>query len=306
MIQALNNIAKENGDKLQFISVEYLSKLAEELKEFKRTNTLNDFQNWIVDNLYSFSIPKDTFLAQSILLVAIQHPSYSSIDFSYDNQVYTCINPAVSDFNKTKTYLTKYITSSGYHLLEAPNLPLKRLAAHTGLAKYGKNNICYIDEWGSFFSLLAFYTDIPCNKNTWHELTLNNNCNNCTICLENCPTGAISANRFLIDNCKCISLHNENPDSMPDWIPKSAHHTMYDCLKCQMNCPMNYEAIKNVATPIHITEDEIKLILNSESFDILPTELKQKLEPIGLDSWYGAIPRNIQLLMDTQKEIVTI
>ena len=45
------------------------------------------------------------------------------------------------------------------HSVDRAILPMKLLAVRSGLAKYGKNNICYINGIGSFTRLEAFYTD---------------------------------------------------------------------------------------------------------------------------------------------------
>lgn len=297
MYRKLRTLIQDHGNKSEFISINCLPRLKQTIDHFKKEDSLNDFQKWIVNDLYQLSIPEYDFPVRSILLVALPHPSLCKIKFSVGKKDYSCINPAVSDFDSERAFLTSLMDEHGIHYVEATNLPLKRLTVHSNLGRYGKNNICFIDGYGSFFSLIAYYTDVECDE-VWYDSKPSELCKNCTICTENCPTGAISSERFLIDNVKCLSLHNENPDTMPEWIPKDAHHTMYDCLKCQLKCPMNQKAVLNTGSPIELNEDEMNHILHTDSYDKLPSELQDKLAPIGIDSWYGAIARNIQLLIN--------
>jgi epoxyqueuosine reductase len=48
-------------------------------------------------------------------------------------------------------------------------LPLKLLAAHSGLAVYGRNNIAYVSGMGGFLGLTAVYSDLPCEQDSWQE-----------------------------------------------------------------------------------------------------------------------------------------
>lgn len=64
--------------------------------------------------------------------------------------------------------LTKVLEPAGYQATPSL-LPLKSLAAHSGLAVYGRNNICYVPGMGSFLELVGLYSDLPCSEDTWQE-----------------------------------------------------------------------------------------------------------------------------------------
>ena len=115
---------------------------------------------------------------------------------------------------------------------------MKQLAVRSGLAAYGRNNITYIDGFGSFHQLQAFYTDQPLEVH-WGKLQMYRLCKGCRICLDDCPTGAIRSSDFVIDPARCITLFNEYPDPLPAWIPASAHNALVGCLRCQLTCPGN-------------------------------------------------------------------
>lgn len=162
----------------------------------------------------------------------------------------------MSDFKSAEDTLHTALRSENYHLITAQNIPLKRLAVHSGLAVYGRNNICYIDGMGSNFSFSAYFSDLPCYDGYWTDVITASLSSNCHACLKNCPTGAIQAGRFLIDDEKCLSYLNESAEPFPEWLPKTVHHCAYDCLKCQISCPMNKDQLKAVVGPIQFTESE--------------------------------------------------
>ncbi|MFW5685834.1 MAG: 4Fe-4S double cluster binding domain-containing protein [Spirochaetota bacterium] len=121
----------------------------------------------------------------------------------------------------------------------ASRLPLKRLAVSCGLAVYGRNNITYVAGMGSFLTLAAHYSNLEPEDLDWSEPVTAKACARCEACVAACPTGAIRADRFLIDNERCLSYFNESPGTFPPWLSANVHHCVYDCLICQSACPMN-------------------------------------------------------------------
>lgn len=68
--------------------------------------------------------------------------------------------------------ILKRILSPGGYQTARTNLPLKLLAARSGLGSYGKNNICYVPGMGSYHRLMAFYSDDPASEDSWQEAGL--------------------------------------------------------------------------------------------------------------------------------------
>jgi len=298
MQKELENLANKNGDKLKLIPVGRLNDLKNVIEEFKSKNELNNFQEWIVDNLYSYRIPDADFKINSIILIVISHAFYANVNFKFEgkNKRFFCL--VRSDFDKTTEYLHEFSTENGYHILEAKALPLKRLGTHSGLAKYGRNNITYVDGMGSNFSYAAYFTDIICESDSWGEAKNAELCNSCDLCVRNCPTQAILKDRFLIDNKRCLSFFNESPGEFPEWIPTNAHHTLYDCLICQKVCPMNKDQINKTIEDIYFNKEETNQLLSGTPIDVLSSDMKEKIFRLGIDEWYTAIPRNLKTLFE--------
>lgn len=296
MYELLKQAALMHDVKLELIPIKRLESLKKEIDSFKEHEELNNFQKWIVNNLYEFDVPTLDFTIRSIVLIAILHPLYAKVELEWQGKKYHCVSLVMSDFDNTEKYLTDFVVSKNYHIKSAPNLPMKRLAAHSGLAVYGRNNICYIEGMGSSFSFNAYFSDIPRENDSWTKLNLPDACTNCRACINNCPTGAISLDRFLINNEKCLSYLNESSEEFPDWLPKSAHHSIYDCIKCQITCPMNKNHVNNIIGPIKFSEDETDILLSGKSFETYPPALKQKAKLLGLYQWPSGISKNLKML----------
>jgi epoxyqueuosine reductase len=296
MNELLKQFASIHNAKLQLVPIKRLESIKKEIASFKEQEKLNDFQKWIVNALYQLDVPTLDFTIMSIVLIAIPHPFYAKVELEWQGKKYHCLSLVMSDFDNTDKYLNDFVVSKNYHINSAPNLPLKRLAVQSGLAVYGRNNICYIEGMGSSFSFNAYFSDIPCENDSWIKPQLADTCAKCNACINNCPTGAISPDRFLINNEKCLSYLNESAEEFPDWLPKSAHHSIYDCLKCQVSCPMNKSNVNNIIGPIKFSEEETDILLSGKSFATYPSTLKPKAKLLGLHQWPDGIPKNLKMI----------
>ncbi|MBN1649547.1 MAG: 4Fe-4S binding protein [Spirochaetales bacterium] len=124
-------------------------------------------------------------------------------------------------------------------------------------------------------------------------------CAACQACANICPTGAITEHSFLVDNEKCLSYLNESGNPFPEWLPESVHHCVYDCLKCQLVCPMNMEQVKQVAAPVQFSESETELLLSDAGFREYPASLQKKAFYLGLHQWPDGLARNIRVLIES-------
>lgn len=291
-------ITLKNIDFYRILNINLLDTLKSEIDDLQNKVEFNNFQKWIVDSLYDFSYPKANINNKSILIIAIPHPMYSEVIFEYKLKQYSCISLVSSDFDHLKKIVKQNSIDNNFSYIEANNLPLKRIGAQSGLSEYGRNNITYIEGLGSCFSYIAFFTDLEPMINELLPLSLSKQCRNCSICENVCPTKAINKKSFIIDNEKCLSFLNESSDPFPDWLPLSAHHSLYDCIYCQIKCPMNakYKMIKGDS--IFFSENEIMKLINQNIIDDSDIDLVRKIKYLGLDQWPAGIAKNIKKIIE--------
>lgn len=308
MIESLKKEIVEHGDKCRIISIERLNDIKSDIESFMKNENLNQFQKYIVNKLYKLEMPDVDFVSRSIIIMAVPRPAYAEVEFIWQGNKYLLKSLALSNIDTedavtvTMQYLKNFLEPKNFHVEYAPNLPFKRLAVRSGLAVYGRNNICYVDGMGSFLTLVAYFTDVACTEDEWKEIKCADICTNCRSCIESCPTNAIRDDRFLINNEKCLSYFNESPGEFPEWIPLTAHHCIYDCLKCQTNCPMNKKYLGNVIGPIKFNEEETYLLLAGKQFHEFGLDLQKKIKLLGMDQWLKAIPRNLKILFELSKQ----
>ena len=239
-------------------------------------------------------------VVNSIILVAVPHPMYAVAEFELNGTVHRTRSLVACDFDATRQSLESALERNGYQAQETDKLPLKRLAVHSGMARYGRNNICYVDGLGSCFSLVAYLSDVPAVDTRWSDVQLASLCAKCTICIENCPTGAIRSDRFPIDTDRCLSYWNEGPNPFPDWMPETAHNCVYDCLECQITCPMNRGRCEPAGT-VRFGEPETEMLLSGTPLDRQPESMQAKVRYLGMHFWPDGIPRNLRVLFDQQR-----
>ena len=182
----------------------------------------------------------------------------------------------------------------------ASGLHLKLLAVRSGLGRYGRNNICYVDDMGSFIALYAFFTDYAFETDSWNEIKMMDICQNCKICRKQCPSGAIREEEFVIDAGMCVTLYNEVEGEFPTWLPHNAHNALMGCMKCQAPCPANREPIKLAGRLEDITSQETLNFLSRQPDENTIASVSKKLmmpHMVGSQEVYDIIRRNLSVLL---------
>jgi epoxyqueuosine reductase len=157
--------------------------------------------------------------------------------------------------------LAAILNPQGYQVAPAM-LPEKLLVVRSGLGAYGRNNISYVPGLGGFHQPIALYSDAPCPADHWHDLQMLERCRSCVACQHGCPTGAITAERFLLRAERCLTFHNERSTDVPFplWIDPAWHNCLVGCLHCQQICPENRTVWPWVVEGACFTEEETVLL----------------------------------------------
>jgi epoxyqueuosine reductase len=298
IIADLRALSASHGDKMEIVRIQHISALQSELKLFQSENDLPWFAEWLIENRFDYESATENM--QSVIILAMPRANYAAITFDYNGKQYKAYGVMAADFGKSINYMVEAVKTAGYNITPYSLIPLKRLAVQSGLAEYGKNNIAYVQGMGAKINLMAFYTDIPIETDNWREMVVSQNCADCDICVKVCPTGAIREDTFLLDSHNCLVFLNESmAREIPDWVPASAHHTLYGCLKCQVNCPMN----DGMGEILHFAFDEAETarILAGGAFDDITGEFREKIDKLGITR-SAVVPRNLRLLIDLQDQ----
>ena len=288
------------------VSCKHLPELQADVDQLRAANKIHNnevFQSYIAG--FQYQIPTDFPGAKFVIIVAVSKP-IARIQFQNKNKAH-------------EVYIGSPYYESGYNvemvqesLRKRINLPLecklvhnrklhlKLLAVRSGLGKYGRNNICYVGDMGCFVNLYAFFTDYEGLSDSWEDIQALKFCETCNICLNNCPTGAVRENEFVIDISKCLPLYNEIPGIFPSWIPKTAHNALMGCLKCQLTCPGNHKALKRICNLEGMNENETQMILDGNIPNEHREELCRKLkmfEPKDVDYFLPVVSRNLKAIL---------
>lgn len=184
--------------------------------------------------------------------------------------------------------------------LELLTGPLKAMAARLGLVRYGRNNLAYVPDAGSYIQLCGYVTDARLEPVTSapERPVLLDECAGCSACRRACPTGAIGGDRVLLRAERCLTLRNENSGPWPDWVPASAHRCLIGCLICQRACPANPK-LRVESTGLRFSAAETKTLLDSGPAEDLrgETGIRAKLAWLGQPYAEPILGRNLRALL---------
>lgn len=302
VIEQLYSVLQEQGFKGRVVSIRRLHDLKNEIESRHAQGLFDDVFYQEALSFFSFSTPEDLPLAASLIVVAVPRPQ-TKVSFTWNrNTVALTIPPTYVRYwdidKQVVSLLTEWLASKGFHTASA-KLPKKLLAVRSGLAEYGRNNITYIPGMGSFYQLIAFYSDMPCEEDGWREARVMDKCKDCRICLTKCPTGAIMSERFLLRAERCLVFHNERSldHPFPDWIDPGSHNCLIGCMLCQKFCPENKDFLEWFEGNEIFSHEETSLFLKGASADRLPSATQEKLKRLGMSDLPGVLPRNLGIFL---------
>jgi len=251
-----------------------------------------------VDYFRKHQPPEISFQPQSFLVAAYPDNPAQFI-LNIDGKPVTIpIPPTYRNYETMRMRFEEIMKSSaeGYQTSRSNGISQKLLAVLSGLGRYGRNNIFYLDGSDTYCHLMAVYTDIPCDDISYPIMFMDE-CESCGLCRQNCPTGAIG--EFpVVDTSRCLTMLNEHKNPMPDWLPENVHHALIGCMRCQEICPKIKSLPAKTVDTLELDKDETRFLLSSDTSP-LPPELEQKIKEFGMHEFsIGVLGRNAKLVLE--------
>ncbi len=111
----------------------------------------------------------------------------------------------------------------------------RELAVKAGLGYFSKNTNIINEKFGSSFFIGYIMVDKELDVKTNQ---VQNNCGSCTICADNCPTGAINGD-YTINHHKCLSYITQKKEELSQEEKLFIENNVYGCDVCLKVCPKN-------------------------------------------------------------------
>ena len=289
---------EQEGCQGKIVSAEHIYDLKSEITSLYQQGLFDE--EFFAEELRGFDFATSASLpgAKSLIIVAAPQAPVR-VTFKPDGKELACIVPPTYSYatdRQIEDLLRLQLEPAGYQVKKAV-IPWKLLAVRSGLARYGKNNITYVEGLGSFYRLVAFISDLPCREDSWGELQTLKDCSECDACAKACPGGAIGADRFLLHAERCLTFHNERQADFPAWLNPAWHHCLVGCMVCQKVCPANQNFRKLAVEGPVFSETETAAILRGTSRDEFPQGAVQKLEALDIIGYAEVLGRNLDVLV---------
>lgn len=172
------------------------------------------------------------------------------------------------------------------------------LAEQAGLGFIGKNSLLIHHEAGSTFFLGELLCNLPLPVD---PPNLKCGCGPCTLCLQACPTAAITA-PFVVDARRCISYLTIEYDGVIDEALRPLMgNRIYGCDDCQLSCPWNKFAqmsqVLDFNTRHQLANPKLLDIWSWSEADFLQRFEGSPVRRIGYEQWR----RNLAIALGNSK-----
>ncbi|MEY2363317.1 tRNA epoxyqueuosine(34) reductase QueG [Lysinibacillus capsici] len=177
----------------------------------------------------------------------------------------------------------------------------RAVAERAGIGWSGKNCSIITPEFGSYVYLGELITNIPFAP----DKPMEDECGDCRLCLDVCPTGALIQGGQL-DAQRCIAFLTQTKGTLPDEFRSHIGNRLYGCDTCQTVCPKNKGKINWIHEEF-IPDPELAKPLLTPLLTITNREFKGKFGHVS-GSWRGKKPiqRNAILALAHFKEEAAI
>ena len=174
----------------------------------------------------------------------------------------------------------------------------KAWAKEAGLGWPGRHSIVINNKIGSFFfiGLIILNTEMD-----YDEPYRSDNCENCRLCIDTCPTAAINEDRT-IDARKCIAyLTIESKNPVPPELAGKFEGRVFGCDKCQEVCPWNKKAEPHNNHEFELSE-EIRELTSEEWINLTEEQFEKLFKRSSIErKRYDRFMQNVTIVTNSRR-----
>jgi len=284
-----------------------ITRLQELGKDIDERNRKGQFAPELFDEqlkAFDFNVNMEDAEVRSIIIIAAPQPFIKLGIKSGKRALSVVIPPTYSMLidKKVERELKAILEQAGHNIYKH-QIPLKSLAVRSGLARYGRNNLAYVEGMGSYCRLNAFCTSLPIQNSIWTEPQSLQECENCVACIKKCPTKAIDKDRFLIQAERCLTFHNEREVEFPPGLHPEWHHCLIGCLYCQAHCPVNMKVTGWIEERGTLDENDTAVLLEGGPLAAFSEAGHCFIDEFEFGDQLYQLSRNLKALLDRPANI---
>jgi epoxyqueuosine reductase len=280
-------------DKVGFASADPFNELKHILLNHRAKGFESGFEEPNIDKRVQ---PEMSFDApQSIISIAIAYPSKLTDPPRSEPGAYRGIISRSAwgeDYHhvlrdrlaKLETFITERVADARMEsMVDTGALVDRAVAQRAGIGWAGKNCAVITPEWGSWVYLGEMITNIPFPADT----SSRDECADCTLCIDACPTGALVGPGQL-NSSRCISFVTQTKGVVEDELKRKIGNRLYGCDTCQVVCPKNKGLNWTHQPELQPDPEKVKPLL----IPLLTMSNKEFTEQYGqsASSWRGKKP----------------
>ncbi len=200
---------------------------------------------------------------KSVILVAMnyytdnENPQINFSKYAHGKDYHIIVKQRL---NELLDYIKDELNNNVNGIMCVDSSPImeKQWAQRGGIGWQGKHTIIINEDYGSWLFLGELLLDISLE---YDEPFITDLCGSCTICIDACPTNALS--EYQLDATRCISYLTVEYKGEFDVAQKNKlNGWIYGCDICQQVCPWNKKRQK------HTNEDSFKPIREIRKYSL--------------------------------------
>ncbi|AOV06853.1 tRNA epoxyqueuosine(34) reductase QueG [Sporosarcina ureilytica] len=197
--------------------------------------------------------------------------------------------------------LARVPTAKLRSMVDTGELADRAVAERAGIGWSGKNCSIITPEFGSYVYLGEMITNIPFAP----DEPMEDECGDCRLCLDACPTGALIQGGQL-NAQRCIAFLTQTKTSIPEEFRTKIGNRVYGCDTCQTICPKNRKKY-NLHQEAFKPEPELAKPVLEPMLDLSNRQFREQFGHIA-GSWRGKNPiqRNAIIALAHFKEEAAI